>query len=247
MKKVLFTFLILSSYYAQAGVYYASYAGDTDFYVMDDKNKYMEQSLKDNSTSPSQQVYVAAKIGYKVRDFEPSIGGQSQKKNDELMELSGALGMQVRTMLGNIRTELEGSYNSHGKRDAMFKLDNGVQVRTSNIKMNTYFLNAYYDLFPSLPFSPYIGGGVGVSQSRLRVQADGLHGEGHYNHESWKYRMAWNLAAGVTTHLSRDIDLDIGYRYMDPGRISLTDKVSKTPISIENKSQTVLMGLRYLF
>ncbi len=245
MKKLIFTFFVLSSYYAQAGVYYASYAGDTDFYVMDDKNKYMEESLKDNSLEPSQRVYVEAKIGYKGRDFEPAIGGQSQKKKDELMELSGALGVQVKTMLGNVRTELEGSYNSHGKRDAVFKLDDGTRVRASNIKMNTYFLNAYYDLFPSYTFSPYIGGGIGVSQSRIRVQSD--KGTNHYNHETWKYKMAWNVAAGVTTHLGRDLDLDVGYRYMDPGRISLTDKVSKTPISVENKSQTVLVGLRYLF
>ena len=246
MKKLVFALFILSSYYAQAGVYYASYAGDTDFYVMDDKNKYMEQSLRDNSNEPSQRVYVAAKIGYKVRDFEPSIQGQSQTKKDELMELSGALGVQVRTMLGNVRTELEGSYNSHGKRDAVFKLDDGTRVRASNVKMNTYFLNAYYDLFPSCTFSPYIGGGIGVSQSRVRVQANGVP-SGHYDHETWKYKMAWNLAAGITTHLNRDLDLDVGYRYMDPGRISLTDKVSKTPVSIENKSQTVLVGLRYLF
>ena len=244
-KPFYFLFFILSTYSAYAYENFVSYSSDEHFYVLDSKNEYMQKSLEQGIGTPQQKLYISGKAGYQMRDLEVHAFNQSSDDSDELFELSIALGVQTKTMLGNIRMEIEGNHSSHGKREAIFK-DNSVNpIRISNIKVNTLFLNAYYDIFPNLPISPYIGGGIGVSQTRAHIQsASFLYKQ---DNEEKKHKLAWNVSAGIISRISDDMELDIGYRYTDPGRFSFKDEVQKKSISVENKSQTVFLGLRYLF
>lgn len=241
----IFISLILSTYSSYAHEHFVSYSSDEHFYVLDSKNEYLQKSLEEGRSSPQQRLYISGKTGYQMRNTEAFSLNKSSKNNDELFELSLALGVQTKTMLGNVRMEIEGNHSSHGKRDLIFKNNTSNPIRISNIKINTLFLNAYYDIFPNLPISPYIGGGIGISQTRAHIQSSSfLHQQ---DNEKKKHKLAWNLSTGIITRISDDLELDVGYRYTDPGHFSLKDEAQQKNISIENKNQTVFLGLRYLF
>jgi opacity protein-like surface antigen len=86
---------------------------------------------------------------------------------------------------------------------------------------NTGMVNAYYDL----PFMiadrvrPYVGGGIGRSRNKvnnINWQDPGFAGQlpGGSNTDT-----AWQLTLGADVRLTRNWVIDVGYRYMDLGKI----------------------------
>lgn len=79
--------------------------------------------------------------------------------------------------------------------------------------------NAYVDLGTVAGFTPYVGGGVGAVHlnydsptletcSAVFCATTPLKGE-----ESWRF--AWSVSAGVAYDVSKNLQLDVGYRYMN--------------------------------
>ena len=91
----------------------------------------------------------------------------------------------------------------------------------TSLKTYTFMLNAYKDLGNFGGFTPYVGAGVGVAYHQL----DDISFTGNYAlvnriHGDNDLALAWSLMAGVGYQISDRAVLDIGYRYIDLGKIS---------------------------
>ena len=132
--------------------------------------------------------------------------------------------------------------------------NNGVDYKLKDsLDMTTLFVNAYWDWRNSSAFTPYAGFGLGMST---------LSGEIKYNingttvNTSLKERsdnFAWNVGLGMGIRLTDAMTLDVGYRYVDPGKFKARDAASTTQASYSlqrSRDLTVhqaLLGLRFTF
>jgi opacity protein-like surface antigen len=73
-------------------------------------------------------------------------------------------------------------------------------------------VNGYVDLGTWWGVTPYVGAGVGASYNHL----DLLAGDGRWN-------FAWAGMVGAAYHLSQNLSVDFGYRYVDLGSVSNLD------------------------
>jgi opacity protein-like surface antigen len=90
-------------------------------------------------------------------------------------------------------------------------------------------VNAYVDIAGLFPggmggFEPYIGAGIGVSNNRIRsVTTDVFAGAVFLHTLSFpggdNTEFAWTVSAGVAYRLSRNMLIDVAYRYRDFGMV----------------------------
>ena len=135
----------------------------------------------------------------------------------------------------------------------------GCSLRDSGeAKMWDVMANAYVDLGTLAGFTPYVGGGVGAVHmsyedaslefcSALFCSRAPATGE-----DSWRF--AWSLNAGVAYDVTKNLALDVGYRYLnvdggDAYKLSGNNVglPGQTGIGSENgfERHTIKAGLRY--
>jgi opacity protein-like surface antigen len=91
----------------------------------------------------------------------------------------------------------------------------------TNLKTYTLMLNAYKDLGNWGGFTPYVGAGIGAAYHQLDdVYFTGNTALTNRIHGNNDLALAWSLMAGVGVQLSDRAVLDVGYRYIDMGKIS---------------------------
>lgn len=89
------------------------------------------------------------------------------------------------------------------------------------VKSTTLMVNLYKDLGSYRGWVPYIGAGVGVSYNQIAntyftenvFLTNSILGDNNIS-------FAWSLMAGVSYNISSRTTLDLGYRYMDLGKIA---------------------------
>jgi opacity protein-like surface antigen len=105
-----------------------------------------------------------------------------------------------------------------------------------SVQASTFLINGYFDLGTWQGLTPYVGAGIGTSRiamkgftdNGLNVRGTAINASGlpngassvvAYNPISDKSRwnLAWALMAGVSYDVSRNLKLDIGYRYLNMG------------------------------
>ncbi len=128
----------------------------------------------------------------------------------------------------NFRSDI--TYSYRGGAEIMDHDGAGTAISTK-IKSNAVFLNGYFD-FPSKwqKVKPYVGAGIGWANNQLSdtsyVNAFGastLLG-GTVNN------FAWNAGLGLGFEVSKGTIIDIGYRYVDLGRIRLDSQTVQTVV-----------------
>lgn len=98
--------------------------------------------------------------------------------------------------------------------------------------------NAYYDFGPFGALTPYVGAGVGVAFGQQRF---GLSDPtGYYIGSTSYHNLAWALMAGAAIDIYAHTKLDIGYRYVDNG------KVQGTNYSTHLHYHEIRAGIRYM-
>lgn len=116
------------------------------------------------------------------------------------------------------------------------------------------------DLLPRW-FSPYLRAGIGlayIETDRLRTLPGGAFaGAGPFSTPGGTAtKFAWTLGAGVDLKLAERVTLDVGYRYLDLGKLNydsgtLTGPGISEPFGrasgAELQTHTFTMGLRYRF
>lgn len=106
------------------------------------------------------------------------------------------------------------------------------------VSSQTVLANAYLDLGPLGPLSPYIGAGVGVARVQSAVGTAGFTGATRWN-------VAFAAMAGVTIDLTPQMKLDVGYRYIQMGSARIDDLAGS--YRVPATSHEIRIGLRYMF
>ena len=115
---------------------------------------------------------------------------------------------------------------------ANFVQTTGRQAVSADMSAVSGMLAAYVDLprlgLPTLgPFSPFIGGGLGVSHIDIDTTRMRFTRTATIVPDGQQFNFAWMLTAGVGIPLTERITLDLAYRYTDLGTVETSNGTAK--------------------
>lgn len=162
-----------------------------------------------------------------------------------------------------------------------FKFDNAItpprfgggansQTFSADVKNTTVMLTGYLDLAGFAPstfgdFQPYVGIGIGYARNSLSsalVRATGAAAgvpNGTYTLPSkTETGFAWSLTAGTAYRITSALSVDVGYRYLDLGKVSTdTGNYAATgdfaagavtsKVEADLRAHELTIGIRYAF
>jgi opacity protein-like surface antigen len=127
----------------------------------------------------------------------------------------------------------------------------------------TFLFNGYVDLGTWYNFTPFVGAGVGFSRNTISnfgdfstcVDSSGCGGSDAFGGTASTWNFAWALHAGLAYQLSRNVTLELAYRYIDLGNARSGDVIVFTgtnnffnPMEFNHlTSNDVKLGLRFNF
>lgn len=206
--------------------------------------------------------YVSAKLKYSMMDNSWKINETDDTRNgvyqfnndinadDKVFGGSVALGLKAPTNFGDIRTEIEYARNG----DAQKSQTKDEEKFDLTLKNQTLLFNVYYDFNTNTAFTPYIGGGLGIARMKGTMNwAEDIEDGCSVNSIKSRTNFAWQIGAGVAYNFNQNVAIDLGYRYMDYGKLSKTSSEDYYwyDITLENKVETkaheIMFGLRYTF
>ncbi|MBG0789169.1 MAG: porin family protein [Desulfovibrionaceae bacterium] len=197
-------------------------------------------------------VYVAPKFLYSNQNSSGRVitnsTGADVDFDDQSEDTFGgalALGYDFQPRLDiPIRAELEYAYR------APFKVTDepgaGFDYDSEFEDFHTLFLNVFLDIRTGTPFTPYVGGGVGMATLRSWMQWTGP-GTNLVGSKKTTTNLAWNLGAGIAYGLTDDWSLDLGYRYSDFGRVESGTIAGVYANESHLTAHEMLLGVRYSF
>lgn len=196
-------------------------------------------------------------------------GFQIDRSNfDNIALASVGIGYQFNSWLrfdvtGEFRTNSRFSaIESFSNTSGLFPVIAGCGARcydiySASIGTNVFMANGYVDLGNWGGFIPYIGAGVGIANHKVN---------GLYDHSAQpaggfglaadvsKSNLAWALMAGVGFDVTRNLKLELGYRYLDMGEVTTNSiacmGVAVCPREVQRyslNSHDVKIGFRYMF
>jgi len=148
-----------------------------------------------------------------------------------------ALGGIIGYGFGHLRIEGEIAYQKNDL-DQIKAL--GVSVdATGDTSSLTGLLNGYYDFNNTSPFTPYIGGGVGVA--KVEINDVSIPGSGFSNINDDHTVFAYQLGVGVAYAINESFSFDVKYRYF------ATSDLELDTTDFEYSSNNFYAGIRYTF
>ncbi len=111
---------------------------------------------------------------------------------------------------------------------------NGVQ------NMTTVFYNAYYELEKRGKITPYASVGLGMAWI-------GERGESNISGLSEVSELAWNAGLGFDFVASKDVHIDVGYRYSDTNIASNSNYLELTRSGKEENVHQLIFNIQYVF
>jgi opacity protein-like surface antigen len=128
-------------------------------------------------------------LGFYLRgDIGWSFLEWSGGNDDNAFTGGGGVGYQfTQNLRGDVRVDWSGDYDIGPNAD---------------LSTTTLLGNMYFDIPTETIFTPYVGGGAGWGWASV---------DGGNSDDAFTY----SLMAGATIDLSRNLDLDIGYRFID--------------------------------
>ncbi len=157
-------------------------------------------------------------IGVRGGGSNPTIDDKTAGSNrfdtggTDLM-LSGALGYRH----NYFRAEVEYIWrDTNEKKDKpVYDPDFDIYVggATGELDYTSYMFNIYLDLAPYTWFTPYLSAGVGMT----RLEYTFKYADGTDNYD--KDNFTWSVGGGISAKMTNKLNLDVGYRYFDFGKI----------------------------
>ncbi len=130
-----------------------------------------------------------------------------------------------------IRAEIEYAYRALKSKTSV---DEDV-VGKEKFGMQTYMLNAYYDIGTGTMVKPYVGAGLGLADIKVKYQdAEDLVSIS-------KTKFAWNLNAGIGFEVAENVTVDVGYRYLQ------VEEAKKELLKIKTRANEISVGVRFDF
>ncbi|MCH9753679.1 MAG: porin family protein [Alphaproteobacteria bacterium] len=136
----------------------------------------------------------------------------------------------------NFNDNLRADLNAQLRNSEIEK--NGHSLKNSEYKSKAVFLNGYYDFKNDTLFTPYVTAGVGFAKNSIeKLPAD------HTSKSNTNF--AWNTGVGSKVNVSKNVDLDVSYRYSNLGNFKYT--ASNVEHKFKAKAHEVMAGVIYNF
>ena len=140
--------------------------------------------------------------------------------------IGGGVGYEFNNWL---RFDVTGEYRAKTQVNAFGSYTNGGGTFGDDyqgyLKSWVFLANAYVDLGTWQCFTPFVGAGIGgayVTMADLTDTGIGTSGRG-IGRNSSKWNLAWALYAGVAYNVSKNLKIELTYRYLNYG--SVTDTI----------------------
>lgn len=193
----------------------------------------------DRTQSWAQKVYAGGQeitfSGSDNLNFSDKVGGARL-----------AYGLAIPASIGRIRTELELGWNAPSEQNLT-----DIYGGKEKLKIQTYtgMGNIYLDFFTGTPLTPYVSTGIGYGHTKAKYRYTGGIGDESVNVDT--DNLIWQAGAGVTFKMTKNVAIDMGYRYVDYGEIkkrySNPYEGSNINHKVETTAHEILTGLRYTF
>ena len=183
--------------------------------------------------------YASVKAVMSFTDGKATFTEGDNEKN-KLKNFGGDVAVGAK--MGAVRAEL--AYTYLAKDDKTRKDDDGKYK--TEISGQSFMLNGYYDLENPTIFKPYVGAGVGMAKMKYRfTDTYPAAPEDNETNSFSKNKFAYSLMAGVGAEITKNVTVDVGYRYTDYGSFSKTLEDGK--LKFDTKAHQILAGVRYSF
>ncbi len=171
-------------------------------------------------------IYLAGRggiVNHNVGDNSESLGTRIEVDDNAWM-VAGAIGYRY----GYFRGELEYTYREKSEQSA----NPGGMATKTEFQTLSYMLNVYYDFSPYTMFTPYVMGGLGMTNIQYTSRGGGF-GDAEYETDNF----TWAVGGGLSAKVTNRFNVDVGYRFLNMGELE------KASI----RAHEIYMGLRYVF
>lgn len=141
-------------------------------------------------------------------------------------ETTSTVGVGVGYSFGFVRVDATVEHRASSRLNALASAAGGFQNEMgANLTSTVGLLNAYVDLGTWWCITPYIGAGIGGTYNSLSAIRDTDIGNGAngWARDKSTTGLAWAIHAGLAYDISRNLKLDMGYRYLNLGKASTGD------------------------
>lgn len=200
------------------------------------------------------EQYVSAKAVLNHTNNKFELLGESAKENKNVGGFRLAYGAAFPVGDNKIRTELEYGYNGKVKFSDSDTVYRNTFTLSSETKSQSLMANVYFDFNTGTEFTPYIGAGIGYARLKNTISGDisgdaikQLTGNNHYSNSISKSsnNFAWNIGAGVSYAVNRDVDIDLSYRFADYGSVKHT--YEDESFKVKQRGNEFNLGVRFNF
>lgn len=156
-----------------------------------------------------------------------------------------------------LRAELELALrgDSHYSRQASYQAGRQSEIFKSRCNVTTLLTSFYYDYHNETNFVPYIGAGVGLAfvYGGFDYQAKVAGEEFRASGSQTFINFVWTVGSGISWQISDQIAIDLGYRYLDPGKIEFSGIGKFGPAKVSYQAEDlshiheISLGLRFCF
>ncbi len=159
------------------------------------------------------EQYVSAKAVLNHTNNKFELLGESAKENKNVGGFRLAYGAAFPVGDNKIRTELEYGYNGKVKFSDSDTVYGNTFTLSSETKSQSLMANVYFDFNTGTEFTPYVGAGIGYARLKNTLS------DTEYSISKSSNNFAWNIGAGVSYAVNRDVDIDLSYRFADYGKV----------------------------
>ena len=189
--------------------------------------------------------YLRGDLGYRWgvldgADSAPGFADPSENKFGN--SYFGGIGGGIKTEW--LRTDITVEYGSAMKYEGQIAAPGDVTAKISSI--NALF-NGYIDLGTWHGVTPYIGAGVGAASVRAYDYASTVAPPFAGGLSNTKWQFAWGLMAGAGYAISRNVMVDLGYRYLNLGDVTTASDAFGAMTFKNVAAHEVRLGLRWSF
>lgn len=184
--------------------------------------------------------YVGAAVGANLAPDAKAADGTNSA--NVLYDPGGAGFVNLGYAFSNgLRTELEGGYRSNTvdrvRRNSFPTVGNDGETKTWSL-----MTNLLYDVGTGTPFTPYVGGGIGVGSTTARL-ANSNFGTAVYDGSDTQF--AFQGIVGAAYGLTQNLSLTADYRYM--ATTNPTINADAAPVTLDTGNHTITAGVRWSF
>jgi opacity protein-like surface antigen len=166
-----------------------------------------------------------------------------------------------------LRADITAEFRTSSQYNGLFSYQDAVTCATtpgnrcydryrSSIQSNVFLANTYIDLGTWRGITPFVGAGVGLASHKIH----GIMDEGWPNiglgigRDKTSTKLAWALMAGLGFEVTRNLKMEVGYRYLNMGTATSGVIVCQNTVNpcynetqkFKLQSHDVKVGFRYL-